>query len=149
MNELTLRTQELISEGLRHCGLNDPYDPFNYIFERLYVHESNEVLHFIKWLHETQRQYGAMNAQFRWKEFQSEVMEVSVKNFADIKDEKRSKRILYLYAKNQREMSEDEAKDFADRAYDGDTTYSEDEFQDSFFYWFFDNYIKTSDHAKL
>jgi len=70
--DLTLRTQELISRGLKTCGLDKDLDAFSYIEEELYVDEANEVRNFIKWLFESGRPYGPGNAQIRWGEFNGE-----------------------------------------------------------------------------
>lgn len=69
MEKLSLRTQELISNGLRTVGFETPGDPYSYIEEHLYVDEAEDVLEFLKWLWAINRPYGPANAQQRWLEF--------------------------------------------------------------------------------
>jgi hypothetical protein len=67
--KLSHMTGELISEGLKTCGLNEDLDAYYYIEEKLYPSEASEVRAFFGWLLITRRPYGSNNRQQRWDEF--------------------------------------------------------------------------------
>lgn len=60
------RTQLLITDALSTVGLNDA---FNFMYDRLYVDQVDEIEQFMEWLKETKRPFGRINAQERWQEF--------------------------------------------------------------------------------
>ena len=69
MKKLGTRNYTLISQGVKTMGSYNP-DEILFIFEeQLYVHQIEEIIAFLKWVHENGKGFGSGNYESVFTEF--------------------------------------------------------------------------------
>lgn len=71
MKHLGRRNYDLISEGVKTFGTYDPDKILVAFEESLYIHEIEEIVSFLKWVHENKKTFGHGNYEVVFAEFKA------------------------------------------------------------------------------
>jgi hypothetical protein len=69
MQRIGERNYELMLRGIQANGTYNPDEIFYAFEERLYVHESQDIYNFLKWVHEEGKTFGHGNYESVYKQY--------------------------------------------------------------------------------